>query len=71
MAGRAGRRGKDVQGIVVAVFSDAEQLQQIADIMAGDAEPLDSAYRLGFGSILNFLSFQGLKPEEAVARSFR
>lgn len=66
MAGRSGRRGLDEQGVVISLFSDAEDCQQILQIMQGSAEPLNSAYRLGFGTIISLLRTEGVSPEIAI-----
>ncbi|CAL6110525.1 Helicase [Hexamita inflata] len=70
MAGRAGRRGLDTQGVVITLFSDADDCQNALQIMQGTAEPLNSAYRLNYGSIINLIRTEGVSPEIAINKSF-
>lgn len=70
MAGRAGRRGLDTQGIVISVFTDADDCSKAVEIMQGAAEPLNSAYRLGYGSIINLVRTEGASVEQTIMRSF-
>lgn len=38
--------------------------------MQGAAEPLNSAYRLGYGSIINLVRTEGASVEQTIMRSF-
>lgn len=71
MAGRAGRRGKDVQGLVVSVFADQQELESAIQIMQGQSEPLNSAYRLSYNSLINYYKTEGVSPEAVIRRSFK
>lgn len=70
MAGRSGRRGIDTSGLVITLFNDNMECQNAIEIMQGGAEPLNSAYRLNFGGIINLLNVEGIDPEYAIRKSF-
>ena len=60
MAGRAGRRGKDTQGLVISFFSSHDDCTESLQVMQGGAEPLNSVYRIGYCQLLNYLKCEGI-----------
>ncbi|MCI7551265.1 MAG: DEAD/DEAH box helicase [Actinomycetaceae bacterium] len=57
LVGRAGRRGKDVQGNVVVVLSqgiDASHLEALSD---GEVEPLNSVFFPSYNAVVNLLTY--------------
>jgi superfamily II RNA helicase len=71
MAGRAGRRGKDLQGHVVTVQTRFEGPKEAAYLATTGADPLISQFAPSYGMVLNLL--QTHSPEQArelVERSF-
>ena len=59
MAGRAGRRGKDAQGNVVVLITDATEtrdvptVEQMREITSGKAKMVESQFRLVHSVILH------------------
>jgi superfamily II RNA helicase len=57
LAGRAGRRGIDTAGFVVTLiernFADIKRIGQITE---GDAEPLESQFKLSYNTVLNLIN---------------
>ena len=73
MAGRAGRRGKDVQGSVLVLCSDADSIPAEATLRllsTGKPTRLQSRFRLTYNMILNLLRQEDMKVEEMMKRSF-
>ena len=71
MAGRAGRRGKDVLGHVVIVSDPFMSFDGVAQLLMSQAEPVDSAFALTYNSYLNLVESYGPDAaEEIVKRSF-
>mmetsp|Transcript_7524 Transcript_7524/g.11985 ORF Transcript_7524/g.11985 Transcript_7524/m.11985 type:complete len:504 (-) Transcript_7524:107-1618(-) len=71
MAGRAGRRGKDVKGYVVAVQSPFEGAADVFSLLARGADPLQSQFTPTYGMVLNLLQKKTLpEAQELVRRSF-
>lgn len=64
MAGRAGRRGLDTQGLSISLFNTAEECDAIVKVVQGTTEPLNSAYRLSFNAILNLMRIDVGSSEE-------
>ena len=67
MAGRAGRRGKDVRGTVIVIDGDGADLR---DLIYGDVEPLESAYRVTYGMLLNMTRLGTAAPDDVLRHSF-
>ncbi|MBV8086279.1 MAG: DEAD/DEAH box helicase [Chloroflexi bacterium] len=71
MAGRAGRRGKDVIGHVVVVADPWMSFQGVGDLLTAPTEPVDSAFAVTYNSYLNLIESYGPDAaEEIVRRSF-
>ncbi|CAA2994064.1 D -box ATP-dependent RNA helicase D 10 [Olea europaea subsp. europaea] len=56
MSGRAGRRGKDEQGICIIMVDEKMEMNILKDMVLGNPSPLVSTFRLSYYSILNLLS---------------
>ncbi len=71
MAGRAGRRGLDVQGYVVTVQTRFEGVREAGKLAISPADPLISQFNPSYGMVLNLLQHYDLeKSRELVQRSF-
>jgi superfamily II RNA helicase len=71
MAGRAGRRGLDIQGYVVTVQSRFEGVREAGALATSPADPLVSQFTPSYGMVLNLLQRYDLaKARELVERSF-
>ncbi len=71
MAGRAGRRGRDVQGYVVTVQSRFEGVKEAGQLAMSLPDPLISQFTPSYGMVLNLLQQYSLgKSKELVERSF-
>jgi superfamily II RNA helicase len=71
MAGRAGRRGLDVQGYVVTVQSRFEGVREAGALATSPADPLVSQFTPSYGMVLNLLQRYDLaKAKQLVERSF-
>ncbi|KAL9107716.1 MAG: hypothetical protein Q9227_007431 [Pyrenula ochraceoflavens] len=73
MAGRAGRRGKDLVGTVVIVSqgkTEAPPAAELRQMVLGDPTKLRSQFRLTYNMMLNLLRVEALKIEEMIKRSF-
>ncbi len=71
MAGRAGRRGMDLEGHVVMVQSPFEGAREAAYLATSKADPLVSQFTPGYGMVLNLLQTHSLEQsKDLVERSF-
>ncbi|HJZ80355.1 MAG TPA: hypothetical protein VKD91_08415, partial [Pyrinomonadaceae bacterium] len=72
MTGRAGRRGKDRVGFIVAAPGPHQNARRIADLLAAPADDLESQFRATYTSLLNLLdAFGSFAQVRAIAgRSF-
>ena len=72
MTGRAGRRGKDRVGFIVAAPGPHQNPQRIAGLLAAEPDKLDSQFRATYTSLLNLLdAFGNFSQVRAIAeRSF-
>jgi superfamily II RNA helicase len=72
MTGRAGRRGKDRVGFIVAAPGPHQHPQKIAELLAAPADDLESQFRATYTSLLNLLdAFGTFAPVRLIAeRSF-
>ena len=71
MAGRAGRRGLDIQGYVITVQSRFEGVREAGQLALAPADPLGSQFTPRYGMVLNLLQRYDLaKAKELVERSF-
>ncbi|KAL2250954.1 DExH-box ATP-dependent RNA helicase DExH10 isoform X2 [Sesamum indicum] len=56
MSGRAGRRGKDSQGICIIMIDEEMEMNTLKDMVLGRPAPLVSTFRLSYYSILNLMT---------------
>ncbi|KAL0410324.1 UNVERIFIED_CONTAM: DExH-box ATP-dependent RNA helicase DExH10 [Sesamum latifolium] len=56
MSGRAGRRGKDAQGICIIMIDEEMEMNTLKDMVLGRPAPLVSTFRLSYYSILNLMT---------------
>jgi superfamily II RNA helicase len=56
MAGRAGRRGIDPEGTCVVALDARDGLGDILHVIDGSPEPIESQFKLGYGSVALLLS---------------
>jgi superfamily II RNA helicase len=71
MAGRAGRRGMDLQGHVVTVESPFEGSREAVHLATSGADPLVSQFTPGYGMVLNLLQTHSLdEAKDLIERSF-
>jgi len=62
MAGRAGRRGIDPEGTCVVALDARDGLEDILRVLDGSPEPIESQFKLGYGSAALLLG-TGAPPE--------
>ncbi len=55
MAGRAGRRGIDLEGQCVVVLDVRDGVEDILRTIDADPEPIESQFKLGYGSVAQLL----------------
>ncbi len=71
MAGRAGRRGKDVMGYVVTAQTRFEGAKEAGYLATAEPDPLVSQFTPTYGMVLNLLQTHNLEEaRELVERSF-
>jgi ATP-dependent RNA helicase DOB1 len=70
MSGRAGRRGLDDRGIVIQMIDEKMEPAVAKDILKGTADPLNSAFHLGYNMLLNLMRVEGGDPERMMQLSF-
>lgn len=70
MSGRAGRRGLDDRGIVIQMIDEKMEPATAKTILKGSADPLNSAFHLGYNMLLNLLRVEDADPERMMALSF-
>src|SRR5882672_5957526 len=56
MAGRAGRRGIDAEGQCVIVLDARDGIEDILRVVDGTPEPIESQFKLGYGSVALLLA---------------
>jgi superfamily II RNA helicase len=71
LAGRAGRRGIDTEGLAVSVIdrNRPELYLKIQRLMKGDTEPIKSQYNLSYNTVLNLIKFHDDENIERILRS--
>ncbi len=62
MAGRAGRRGIDPEGKCIVALDSRDSLEEAVRTVDGPSEPVESQFRLGYGSVALLLA-TGNEPE--------
>eukprot|EP00742_Colponemidia_sp_Colp-10_P011438 GILJ01012710.1.p1 GENE.GILJ01012710.1~~GILJ01012710.1.p1 ORF type:complete len:672 (-),score=157.26 GILJ01012710.1:2495-4267(-) len=70
MSGRAGRRGLDRVGVVIAMVDEAVEHDTLKNLTGGGADVLNSAFHLTYNMILNLLRSEGIEPRHIMERSF-
>ncbi|MBE9219050.1 DEAD/DEAH box helicase [Dolichospermum flos-aquae] len=71
MAGRAGRRGMDLQGYVVTLQTPFEGAKEASYLATAKADPLVSQFTPSYGMVLNLLQTHTIeKARELIERSF-
>ncbi|KRY77804.1 Superkiller viralicidic activity 2-like 2, partial [Trichinella pseudospiralis] len=70
MSGRAGRRGLDLRGVVILMLESSIGADVAKNIIKGEADPLNSEFRLTYNMVLNLFRVEGINPEFMLERSF-
>ncbi len=71
MSGRAGRRGKDLQGYVVTIQTRFEGAKEASNLAISQPNPLVSQFTPSYGMVINLLQNYSLdKSRELIKRSF-
>ncbi|HZH92430.1 MAG TPA: DEAD/DEAH box helicase, partial [Pyrinomonadaceae bacterium] len=72
MTGRAGRRGRDRVGFIVAAPGTHQDPQKMAALLGASPDPLESQFRATYTTLLNLLDAYGnfAQVREIAARSF-
>jgi len=70
MSGRAGRRGKDENGIVIMMVDEKLSPSVGKSLVKGSSDPIDSAFRLTYNMVLNLLRVEEINPEYMLEKSF-
>ncbi|KCZ75913.1 hypothetical protein H311_03099, partial [Anncaliia algerae PRA109] len=70
MSGRAGRRGIDSKGIVIVMLGEEITPFEGCEMLSGQPDKLNSAFKLSYNMILNLTRVEGLDPLYLLSRSF-
>lgn len=70
MSGRAGRRGLDRVGVVIAMVDEAVEPDTLKSLMGGGSDLLLSSFHLTYNMVLNLLRVEDVDPEYMMKRSF-
>jgi len=70
MSGRAGRRGKDDRGIVIQMVDEKMEPAVCKGILYGEADPLNSSYKISYNMLLNMMRVEDVDPEYLLRSSF-
>ncbi|CCW66876.1 unnamed protein product [Phytomonas sp. Hart1] len=70
MSGRAGRRGLDRVGVVIAMVDEAVEPDTLKQLTGGGADVLLSSFYLTYNMVLNLLRVEDVDPEFMMKRSF-
>lgn len=70
MSGRAGRRGLDRVGVVIAMIDEQVNPDAVKELVGGGADVLNSSFHLTYNMVLNLLRVEGVDPEFMMTRSF-
>jgi superfamily II RNA helicase len=68
MAGRAGRRGIDATGFVIAIPDQVQLVEKIYQISEIDREPILSQFQLSYNTVLNMLMLYGEEEIEVLLK---
>ncbi len=70
LAGRAGRRGIDIEGFAIGVINrSTDDLERIAHITAADTEPIISQFRMSYNTALHLVIQHTPEEVEVILRS--
>lgn len=70
MSGRAGRRGLDRVGVVIAMVDESVEPDALKQLAGGGADVLYSSFHLTYNMVLNLLRVEDVDPEFMMKRSF-
>lgn len=70
MSGRAGRRGLDDRGIVIQMIDEKMDPVACKQMVCGAADPLNSAFYLGYNMLMNLMRMEEADPETIMRQSF-
>lgn len=70
MSGRAGRRGIDSKGVVVALLNDSLDIKKGKRLFSGLADKLTSAFRLSYNMLLNLMNSEGINTIQLLEKTF-
>jgi len=70
MSGRAGRRGLDRVGVVIAMVDDRVEPDTLKHLTGGGSDVLNSSFHLTYNMVLNLLRVEDVDPEFMMKRSF-
>ncbi|CAB9508390.1 viralicidic activity 2-like 2 [Seminavis robusta] len=70
MSGRAGRRGKDLKGIVIQMVDEKMEPTACKDMLYGQTETLNSSYKISYNMLLNLMRVEDVDPEYMLRASF-
>ena len=70
MAGRAGRRGLDAEGKVITMIDERMDPKVAREMLMGRSDPLNSAFKLSYGMLVNLTRLEGDFAETVMRKSF-
>ncbi|KAL3691924.1 hypothetical protein R1sor_005575 [Riccia sorocarpa] len=70
MSGRAGRRGLDDRGICILMLDEKLEPPVAKAMVKGTADPLNSAFHLGYNMLINQMRSEESDPEALLRQSF-
>lgn len=70
MSGRAGRRGKDKDGIVIQMIDEKMEPDVAKGMIYGASDPLFSSYHVSYNMVLNMQRVEDADPENLLRLSF-
>ena len=70
MAGRAGRRGKDLEGHVYLLLRDVPVVNVVMRVIKPSTDIIQSQFRIDYPMILNILRVEDLSLESVLSHSF-